>query len=66
MYSTKILIQKIVYSVGLSVGPALIALFILDFKYATRGKYYYYTDGAEWGVAVGVFLVMAALVSRKW
>lgn len=60
------LILRIVYSVGMIVGPALLALFVFDFKFASRGKYYYYTDGTEWGIAVGVFLVMAALVSRKW
>jgi hypothetical protein len=65
MYSTG-LIQKIVYSTGITVGPALITLFLFDFKYASRGKYYYYTDGAEWGMAVGVFLVMIALASRNW
>ena len=66
MHITIGLAQRITYSVGMSVGPALIALFLLDFKYATRGKYYYYTDGSEWGVAIGVFLVMLALASRKW
>lgn len=66
MNATIILIQKIVYTIGMTAGPALIALFMFDFKYASRGKYYYYTDGAEWGIAIGVFLVMLALVSRKW
>ncbi|MFV1997677.1 MAG: hypothetical protein ACC641_06665 [Acidiferrobacterales bacterium] len=61
-----ILIQKTIYSIGMTIGPALIALFIFDFKYASRGKFYYYTNGTEWGIAIGVLLVMLALVSRKW
>lgn len=66
MHITAALIQKIIYSIGMTIGPMLIALFVLDFKYATRGKFYYYTDSAEWGIAIGIFLLMVAIVSRKW
>jgi uncharacterized membrane protein len=66
MHITAALIQKIVYSLGMTIGPMLIALFVFDFKYATRGKYYFYTSSAEWGIAIGVLLLMLAIASRKW
>lgn len=62
----KTLIIKIVESVGYSLGPALIALNILDFRYARHSHFYYYKGAAEWGIAIGVLLIGLAYIAKKW
>jgi hypothetical protein len=58
------LILKIVQSFGYIVGPTLVALNLFSFIPGRRG--YFYTTAAEWGIAVGVFLIMLAVVSKYW
>lgn len=58
------LILKIVQTFGYLVGPTLVALNLFSFTPGRRG--YFYTTGAEWGIAVGVFLIALAFVSKYW
>lgn len=58
------LILKIVQTFGYLVGPALVALNLFSFTPGRRG--YFYTTGAEWGIAIGVFLIALAFVSKYW
>ncbi len=62
----KQLIVKIVESIGYSIGPALIALNIVDFRYARHSHFYYFTSATQWGIAIGVLLIGLAYVARKW
>jgi hypothetical protein len=55
---------RIMESVGLGFGPALVALNFFNFKPASHG--YYYTNGSEWGIASGVFLICLAIIARRW
>ena len=55
---------KIVESIGIAFGPALIALNIFNFIPGRRG--YLYANSTEWGIAVGVFLVCLAVIAKKW
>jgi len=55
---------RIIESIGLAFGPALIALNFFSFIPGRNG--YAFTTGAEWGIASGVFLVSLAIIARKW
>lgn len=55
---------RVVESVGLVFGPALVALNFFSFYPGRNG--YAYSTGAEWGIASGVFLVCVAIVAKKW
>ncbi|MGW8247423.1 MAG: hypothetical protein ACWGOV_04865 [Acidiferrobacterales bacterium] len=55
---------KIIESVGIAFGPAVIALNLFSFR-ISHGSYYY-LNSSEWGIATGVFLLCIALVARKW
>jgi hypothetical protein len=55
---------KIIESIGWIVGPALFALHFFSFKLGKAGAYY--ETGSEWGMAVGVFFISLAFVSRLW
>lgn len=56
---------KIIESVGLGLGPAITALNVFSFS-LSRGGSIYYKDGPSWGIAIGVLLISAAIVARKW
>lgn len=56
---------KITESTGIALGPAIIALNLFSFRHTSHGSYYYLSS-SEWGIAIGVFLVCAAIVARKW
>ena len=55
---------RIVESVGLVFGPALIALNFFSFIPTRNG--YAFSTGAEWGIASGVFLLSVAIIARNW
>jgi hypothetical protein len=55
---------RILESIGLAFGPALIALNLFSFIPTRNG--YAFSAGAEWGIASGVFLVSLAIIARKW
>ena len=56
---------KIVESLGIALGPAIIVLNLFSYKVAKSGTPYY-LNGQEWGIAIGAFLIGLAIVSRKW
>lgn len=55
---------RIIESIGLAFGPALIALNLFSIIPTKNG--YTFSTGAEWGIASGVFLVSLAIIAKKW
>ncbi|MDX5151632.1 MAG: hypothetical protein R3188_04065 [Acidiferrobacterales bacterium] len=55
---------KIIESVGIAFGPAIVVLNLFSFR-LSHGAYYYLSK-SEWGIATGVFLVCLAVVARMW
>lgn len=56
-------ISKILEVIGLTLGPTLLAFNLFNFSVAKIG--YYYKDAAQFGIAMGVFLIALALVAKR-
>lgn len=57
-------IKKTTEVVGFTVGPAVLAFNLFNFNIAKNG--YYFKDPAQYGIAIGVFLIALAWVARNW
>lgn len=49
--------------VCITVGPAVLAFNIFNFNLAKNG--FYYKDAAQWGIAIGIFMIALAYVLRR-
>jgi len=55
---------KIIESVAWFVGPAVFTLNFFSFTVDRSG--YFYRDGPEWGMAIGVLFISIAYITRLW
>ena len=46
-----------------TAGPALVAFNLFNFNIAKNGLYY--KDAAQWGIAIGVFMITLSLALRR-
>ena len=59
------LLTKIGEAASFTLGPALVAFNVFNFN-ITKSGFLYYRDDAQYGIAIGVFLISLAFVMRNW
>lgn len=57
-------IREFIAVVGITLGPAVLAFNLFNFNVVKNG--YYFKEPAQYGIAIGVFLIALAWVTKGW